>query len=448
MLTYITFAVILIVGFFVLRSLIDPGYGLAVVLSMFCLEQFLQSTSSFFVSRSSYINIAVAGVVSAAVIMEILRRGTKAIKISKAHIIWAALMGFVALSLLWSIAGGVSQRNFQKQLPYFMVFAVLGPLCLTSAAQLSKTVNATIIMGGLILIALSLTGFGRRSLVLSYDHVTGRNIEGNPLAVATYAGIVGLCCIFSLYANRSLGLAKNAVKIAVALLSLYVIARSGSRGQLIAVVLAAFIWLPVTAKVAAKRSTILALASACAILVGCIWLVDQSGTSQRWEGKQWEVASQGRFSQSGYVLENWFDAGATYWIIGLGTSASYSVIGGYPHNVPVEVLVEEGFVGFGLYISFLITVTVQGFKVIRNDNLDAVTRVQMGALLAIFTFLFGISLKQSSLLGQSPLFCVGITISLLAQQMARSSNNLSGMKSKHVLLNPGLAVAPTIQSRH
>ena len=423
MLTYITVLVLLIVGFFVVRAMLDPGYGLAIVLSMFCLEQFLQSASGFFVSNSSYINIGVAGVAAGAVTMEVLRRGTKAIKISKAHLLWAALMGFVVLSIVWSISDGTAKNLIQKQVPYIVVFAILGPLCLTNSDQLSKAINSTIVMGGLILLAIALTGFGRRSLVLAHDFSTGQGVEGNPLAIATYAGIVGLCCIFSMYANRSLGLAKNAIKIAVALLAIYVVARSGSRGQLIAVVIAAFIWLPVTAKVAAKRSTILALASACAVLVGCIWLVEQAGTSYRWRDSQWEVASEGRVAQVQYVLESWFDEGPVAWMIGLGNSACYGLIGIYPHNVPAEIIVEEGLIGLGLYLAFLITVTIQGFRVIRNDDIDPVSRVQIGAFLAIFTFLFGLGLKQGSLLGQSNLFCVGIALGLICEQMAKSGSS-------------------------
>ncbi|MCC6142136.1 MAG: hypothetical protein IT389_16165 [Nitrospira sp.] len=99
-------------------------------------------------------------------------------------------------------------------------------------------------------------------------------------------------------------------------------------------------------------------------------------------------------------------------LLGLGNSASYDprILGIYPHFVPLEVLAEEGLIGFGLYaliLYYLFKSVVRSFRLIGDDQSE---RMLLGGLVGLCMFTLLLSFKQGSLLGNLEFFMLAIIL--------------------------------------
>ena len=96
-------------------------------------------------------------------------------------------------------------------------------------------------------------------------------------------------------------------------------------------------------------------------------------------------------------------------------------MGFYPHNVPVEILAEEGLLGICLYLGFCFAVLFRAGRLIFSEYLEQDTRVNLGVLLALFCFEGILTLKQGSLLGSSAWLGAGATIGWITIHLKRDS---------------------------
>ena len=390
------------------RGIFKPGILLALMWATYAIEQVVQQGVPFFLTRPWFINVMLTAATTAAVGHAFLSGKFKRLQFTSAHLCAFALLLLCAFSYIWSISPDNTLFFLRRAVPYMAAFVLVAPLCAYDQEQIDVAIRVTIYFGGLVLLALAMGSFGGRAVVL--ERVGGELIEANPLAAATFGGYVTICAVFSLYRLRARNSFIFPLQLAIAFLGVYTIVRSASRGQLIFLMIACFIWLPITAKVAAKRSSIVAMIIAVVLAYGGMWLVEELNFTARWQQRQVAEATEGRFTQSIVLLEKMFDAGPAAWLLGLGSSASYRVVGGYPHIVPAEVLGEEGLVGFGLFTGFLISVTLVGYRFMRRDDNIPSSRTSIGLLLALFTFEVGLGLKQGSLLGSQGFLCFGLCI--------------------------------------
>ena len=391
-----------------IRGITKPGILLALMWATYVIEQVVQQGVPFFLTRPWVINVMLTAATTAAVGQALLSGKFKRLQISYAHLCAFALLLMCAFSYIWSISPGDTLFFLKRAVPYMAAFVLVAPFCAHDQKQIDVAIKVTIYFGGLVLFALALGSFGGRAVVL--EVVGGKLVEANPLAAATFGGYVTICAIFSLYRLRSRNSFIFPLQVAIAVLGVYTIVRSASRGQLIFLMIACFIWLPITAKVAAKRSSIVAMIIAVVLAYGGMRLVEGLNFTARWQQRHVTEATEGRFMQSRVLLEEMFDAGPAAWLLGLGSSASYRVVGGYPHIVPAEILGEEGLIGFGFFMGFLISVTHAGYRFMRRDDIDSSSRTSIGLLLALFTFEVGLGLKQGSLLGSQGFLCFGLCI--------------------------------------
>lgn len=426
--------IILILGFLMLRGLFHPGIMLALMWATYAIEQVVQQGLPAFLVRPWIINVALTLFTIAAVGRAFMTDKYKGFVVSSAHLWMMILILHCALSYFWSITPDIAAQQLTKHMPYVVAFAFVAPFCAFNQKQIESAVNVIIYFGGFVLIALALGSFGSRAVVL--DTVRGKDIEANPLAAATFGGYVVICSVFNLYGHRSRNAIIFAIRVGIALLGIYTIVRSGSRGQLVAVMVACFIWLPVTARMAAKRSTIVAYIFAITLAVASVFLIDYFNLASRWRWDLVDQAGGGRINQTIYCIEKMWEAGPAAWFFGLGNSACYKLIGGYPHNVPGEVLAEEGLIGFVCYTAFMISVTICGFKFMNQQNAKPKTRVNIGLLLTLFTFEFGLGLKQNNFLGSSGVLCVGLCVVVCTQLMKKKATGPSHALGKNTMLVP------------
>ena len=436
---------LLLLVYLVFRSRRNAGVGLCLLWSLYAMEQFLQASHPFFLRNGKLLNFGIVGVAAFGLVAAFSAGKIKKMQFTRAHAWWFVLMILVCLSVTWAIDPRESFSRLKSASPYIIGFALIGPFCAFDDVELDRAFKYMIWLGAVVLPGLLFTGFGARSVVIAYDYAKGQNIEGNPLAVGAFAGYVVVACAFSIYAHKS-NMFVSLFKAGLAILGLFVIVRTGSRGQLIGVVLSCMIWLPLTMKMALKKSTIIPMAGAGLLLcVAMLFIGQQKDLVWRWSSSRLQGDQVGRLERAQTLVGEMYEAGPLAWLGGLGSSSSFQLVGGYPHFVPGEILGEEGILGLILFIGFLFSAAYAGWRTINLPSLEKQTRVNIGALLALFTYQFLLCLKQGSLIGSTELFSVGLCIAITArgakirsrekmkrqmlsvQQMSLANRQLAGM---------------------
>ena len=414
MIVYITIFVGLALAWYTARSVFQPGLALALMWSLYPAEQLLQQGHPIFIRASAGVNVLFAAVSILAVLNSLRQGKYKGWRIPPEGWYCLGLFSLAFLSYLWSVSPPTTLIHLKAQAPYLVAFIMIAPLCATDQKQLRLAITTTVFLGAIIMLGHAFSSVGRRGIEIGY--VRGEVIEANPLAVASYAGYVGICSLFSIYGRKFSLLV--AAKIGILFLSAYVINRSGSRGQLIALVAVSFIWLPVIAKATLKRSTVIAILGSAVILgIAAYTYTNVLQGTGRWQEASVEKSTFGRFDMALRLLEYWVGQGPLTWLAGCGSSSSYEIVGFYPHNVPAEVLAEEGLFGFALFTAFICAVFFRSGKMMFSSNLPIETRVNLGILVAMFCFECILMLKQSSMLGSVRLFSVGMTIGWLGDRL-------------------------------
>jgi len=421
MLGAISVILVVLAGWYGYGALRRPGYALALVLSLYTFEQVLQQGNAFLLARSSLINLVFAGVTCAAILMTVSRGGFKR-KMPQAAFYCYALFFFAVVSLGWSVNSKVSMNWAQAFAPYAVLFTFLVPLCATNAKDIRDAIKASLILGFFITLGLALSTHGHRGIIL--DSGGGVEIEANPLASGNYGGYIVIIGIFSIYSGKKGGIS-FIFKAMVAVLGVYTLFKSGSRGQTIAMIIAVMIWLPVVAKVAVKKSTIIALVLATAVLIGLTYMISNSEEiSTRWQSDSLREGTVGRFNGGVSLVQIAATEGPLRMLFGIGNCGSFSVLGWYPHMVPLEILGEEGMIGFFLFSMFVFYAFSDGYKALQTKFANSADRVNIGLMLSLFTFEIILACKQGCLL-LSPgagMFCMGLCLAWSATSTVKSAS--------------------------
>ena len=403
-----------------------PGIAAAMVWSMVVLESVVQQGNSFLLQNARFMNFLVGGVAAVSAVWAIMNRRYQGIPIPKQVWLYALLIGFCLVSYVWSVSPDDTAARRNSALPYIMAFGFLAPMCIFDEKQLAAAIKTTIGFGALIVLANVLSETGRRGIIL--DYASGKAIEANPLAAASYAAYVAIACLFSLW-GKKLASPLSLVKIGIIFLCLVNMIKSGSRGQLVAFAMVSMFWLPIMNKASVKRSIVssgLAFVVATALVIAAVYMVDALGWKGRWDFQQLMDDGQARVRASFEMVEHNYRAGPMYWIIGLGTSASFAYLGTYPHNVYFETYAEEGIVGVILLGSIIYLSLRQGFSMMRSGSLSPLARENTAILMAIYTFNLMLAAKQGSLLGSSSsVFCLALTIAWMNSRMGQTQKFLS-----------------------
>jgi len=186
--------------------------------------------------------------------------------------------------------------------------------------------------------------------------------------------------------------------------------KSGSRGQVIGMIFVVLLLLPMKYTNISSSKKLMYVLFGIAAIFGAVTLgVSNSDLGGRWEQTQLETHGLARVFAALDLLKIWVNDPVAI-IFGFGNSSSYALIGGYPHNVPAEILGEEGILGFTLYISILY-VTFKAWRnvltILKNTGADRTSIVILGGL---FLYEIVLSLKQGTLLGTALVFTFSIMI--------------------------------------
>ena len=423
MLQIIVPIILLVLVILCLRVFKYPGIAATLVWSMIVLESVVQQGNSFLLENATFMNFGIAAVAGGAAVWAILNRKYRKTHIPAQVLIYAALILMCALSYFWSKSPDDTLAQLTKNLPYIIAFGFLAPMCVFDEKQLDIAIKVLIYFGALIVIGINVSETGYRGILLVNEG--GTKIEANPLAAASFSGYVAFACLFSIW-GKKLFSPLSFLKIAIIGLCIIAMIRSGSRGQLLAFAMVAIVFFPIVAKAAAKRSTILAMLAAIGLTLFGVFMIDQLGWAKRWDYQRLLDDHMGRMELLQTLLEINLREGPIAWLFGLGSSASFKYIGGYPHNTIGETLGEEGVVGLLLLLTILYLCFRQGLVMMTSDALSMKTRVNVATLMAMFTFNCILSLKEGSLLGSAiSIFSTGLTLAWLYSRLHREAKRKS-----------------------
>jgi len=394
-------AILVILSILTIRK---PPVALVGILCMFGLEQLGLIYLPFLRTHGTFTNVYILLLVILAVALS-YRSGRFAIGINNQHSkVWVlsiSLYLFAFLSLTW--APGNPWDNWTAAWPYLIANIILAPLLIGRIDDLEQVQKTFIWLGGsLVLFLAFVPDWGPRSLLI----VGTEDDLGLPLALAQMSGYLLIMATIHFRKNYlSIGC------LSLVLIGALVVAiRTDSRGQLIFSILSIVLVSPLIWKrISIKNASQLVVAITFIVLLSFFIFDALNVYSDRWKATEMIVDFAVRFGMTKAVLTEWINSPLAI-IFGLGNSASFSddVLGTYPHIVPLEVLGEEGFIGFILFI-FIVLLSVKQAKHLSaltflSKDLKKVYAANFGCF--VYTLL--LSLKQGSLLNSSVLFLFAV----------------------------------------
>lgn len=429
---FVFLLVSIIAGLYVYRT---PAACFAFVLCMFALEQWVQSKSSFFVEYPWLINVAVGGLVLLALIVKRFR-GEKLIP-AVPVIGWLVVLLYVyaLASLSWTPRSDLALVQWVKGGPLIIVSFLL-PLVVRSYSDLIAGQRALLIVGPLTLVLLVFFGgeWQGRKLILETTGTLSGN-QGNPLAIANCAAYTIITIVLFNFQRGKLYW--EFFRWFVVVIGLILVIRSGSRGQLMGLFISIFLMIPVGRRIdhpVRFMSLMVGLGGMVAIF-DWVWSEYATGIP-RWTEEGAMDSVDDRLEMISILLRYWWNTPLS-WFPGLGNSASFdpTILGFYPHNVIVEILAEEGLVGFALFIAIMVGTGYSFWHLARKVRLhQEAARSPLAILGAIMIFHLILSMKQGSLLGNSILFAAAIMISRISLIERRKAVKEKVLASRRSLL--------------
>jgi hypothetical protein len=255
--------------------------------------------------------------------------------------------------------------------------------------------------------------------------VLGEGLHGNPLAVAQLAGMVGITAIVA--DQFSAAKLWRIAKWAILAICLILVVRSGSRGQLISLVFVMALSWTLSRGLMNIRS-IVVTGFAC-VFVGAVlsqaldtyWVYDTYSTDSRWSNLAMKRDVLDRLEQARILLSHWFREPGTV-LFGLGNSASFDpkIIGFYPHFTSLEILGEEGLIGFALLLVILYCSAHSAIVCLRITQRGSTERACVAMLVSMLTFAFILSCKEGSLLATPDMFMLAIILGKIELHLRRA----------------------------
>lgn len=391
-----------------------PAAAVAGVLCVYGMEQWAQSNSVFFVTHQSLTNIATGVIMLTGITLMILRGQSVFGGYPAVGWVILALLAYSAISVVWSVYPSGTIRNWRKAWPYITSMVILCPLLIKHPRDLRDGLFATLTLGSaLVTLLLFMTVLEGRHVIMTKGVGIGslEGEAGNPLATASLAGYVVLVAVLMNF--RGVARVWQLLRWAVVVIGLIVAMKSGSRGQLFAMLTALLVFLPISRQVRNLKG-FAATVFALVLIAGlALWVHDSYAEANRWRWDNMvETYTGSRVNTSLQLLSHWASSNPVHLIIGLGNSASYDpyILGFYPHLVMAEVLAEEGVIGFVLLWSVVLIATRDIACSYHGVKPFPDARGVLATIGALFLFEVILSFKQGSMLGSTNAFAFAIIL--------------------------------------
>lgn len=407
----------LTVGFFVIACLLavrNTAWALALVVSMYALEQALQASSGIFMRITPLANVCVAVAAGLSVVLNLPSQdrpfrgyATPIFSVALGFFVWAMI------SLLWTPAFEAAWGLTRWGIPYVILFLMVAPLLIDGMASLDRFFRAFLILGSittiLILINPAFTvKLGRLGVDLD------ATVRTNPLVIGELGGLMILVAALA-PVDGSAPKAVLARLVAFGLggvLSL----QSGSRGQLIFALGLAVIAFPFARRIrniAGFFGTVAAVALMIPLVLFLAQLVLGTDELRRWE---LSTLAGGANTRVLNILDLFaaFANRPSAWVVGLGFNAFSWVSGAnkepYSHALVVDMLTELGIPAFVVFCWWSLRVLQDGLWLLRRFGDDDSGRATASLLMVLFVYETLLVNKQGYLWAATLFFLVGIAI--------------------------------------
>ena len=393
---------------------LSPAHGLTAVMLMFAVDQVGQSSSPFLAQQQALSNYAIASLSMLAFVIQLKRHGWQTLHVGNSLLLVVLLLSLAMISTLWTLDFDFAINSWIQTTPYLIVYLLLSPHLIASAKDLNIALSGFLLVGAILVIAiLFLSEWGHRGLVIAGQLDQYRNVAtSNPLAIAQFAAYIALTAIgFGIFDRSFLRRIFYGVLI---VLSVVVIVKSGSRGQLLALPVAAL--LAILLSHSAHRSlislAIVAIPALIAIFTFQEIIAPDDDIVSRWQGAKFSqgIGIRGYYATS--VIDYWLSADWWSLLVGIGSAATQhpKVLGNYPHLVALEVLVEYGVIGLLIFTAIILSTYRNIVEAIRVESRNLRERASLWVLCSLFTFAVIISFKQGNLLTSIDIFLFAILI--------------------------------------
>lgn len=431
--TFIAYAGCISVLF--LLALRWPATAVAAALLMFSFEQWAQASNGYFFQNNWLTNYLFLAVILTAWTTTIIRQGIPKVAPDGSVVLILALYAWSFISILWSSDPALAMDLWQINGPYHALMVIVTPMLIRKTSDLGKTFTAYIFLGTTLAAMLLFTvEWNGRYLVIPGML---NPFDSNPNEIGKLGALL---LVFSMTirldskTKMARGLHLHVVmKVArwfIVALAVAIAIRSEARGQLLGA--AAAVLFAVWAKGKRKNvGTVLGVFAALAMIAVLSYFVfgylidDQN----RWTVERISSDIYGRFAASIDLLRAWI-ADTPAFLFGLGNSSSYSIVGFYPHVVPVEILAEAGLIGFFLFLAIMYKCAanlIALFRLVR-DRIALSYTICLAALLIVESLLY---LKQGSFITSPSLFlCVVLIAHTKRFEIARHRAEQVRLNSK------------------
>jgi hypothetical protein len=402
----VIFGVVMLVALVVL-PILRPQLSLVSWILMFPLEQLLQGAYSWFITNSLFVNAAIAFSIGLAAVRMVAFGGMRIsnlVNFGSASILIILL--YALLSVLWSANQALALEFLGDRGPYLLIALLILPLTVRDLAALNEVRWWVLVLGAILALALYGAGtfrfYGQRMVVM-----LGGNTRGNPLALAELGGTMFVLGVMSRDARGIL--VPSLIRVTATVLGAGLILSSGSRGQLIAAMIASGLCFPFAAPLKNPR-TAFATAIGLGVVAVVLWislgLFVQEENVRRWSIDSLALGSQDRLAFVARYLEVWLQSPIA-WVFGLGTLSFQELGGGladFVENLAVEILFEEGVPMFLLFVTIWIVLVRRIVASISHAPDDIKHRAALMTWFAICIFFLAVALKSYCVWSAYPLW--------------------------------------------
>lgn len=400
---------------------VRPGVTLGLVLCGFVLEQWAQAGSGLFVSYYQLTNYATGLIVVMGFTSMMIQRQMRLPEIGTGAWLIIVLYIYAAVSVIWSIDRGSTIDQYRSSIIYLLPLGFVAPLTAHNTRAVRDGLVTFVLLGSFLLVTLVMNpNWGFRGVRLAVEGTTGFAVDdvGNPLEIASMGGY--LVIVLALLRIPGLPSWASIFRWGMAAFSLLLIIYSGSRGQFFGAVAAVLMFVPLAYRLKSVGG-FFSIVVLVGLLGGTAYLLLASLQGERFAlDVMVENYSSTRLDTTMIVLSTWWDAGVLYWLVGLGSSASFSdsVIGFYPHFVPGEVLGELGLIGFSIYaLAYVFTVIAfwRTYQRVKEYDEPRSLLVTLGSMFFFYSLL---TLKQGSLIASIHIPLLIMVISIVDREVA------------------------------
>ena len=334
------------------------------------------------------------------------------------------LFFYAVVTTTWAPVSGLPVQRLSDASIYLVAILFIAPLLLSKPSDFTRMLDGVNWLGGAMVIAFAyLPSFEGRTVAATndaFDEAVAEQIVGLPLTLATFAGVVAIVSVL-----RVKRMPIHMLWTAFVFISaMYLLAKTGSRGQFFFTLGAIMLSLPTLWKGFSINRVFLYCLAGVLIAITLFVVINTENTISSRLGE--EGVARGfavRFETTIIMLGLWSADFKTI-IFGLGSSASWAVVGIYIHNVTLEVLAELGLIGFGLLsiaVTWIIQLAYSGKirKQLSNDSAR-----DFAALYGCWLLVYFISFKQASLVDSIDL----ILYAALLEKCVRVSLNASRLR--------------------